>query len=329
MHIIGVGSPLLDVLTHVEEDFLAGIAAEKGGMRLVEHHEIDIILGHRPLSPRHAIGGSAANTIVGLARLGAPCSFLGKLGNDHLARHYAESFTAMGVRADRFKYCSQSQTGRCLSLITPDAQRTMRTHLGAALNLHPDEITPADFAGCQHAHLEGYKLFNHQLVYHILECAASAQCTISLDLASFEVVRENRHILDDILTRYIDFVFANEDEAAAFSGSHNPRDGLEALSRFCEVAVVKIGAHGAYIKRGLEVVKVAAERVQAVDTTGAGDLWAAGFLYAYLQGSDLATCGQIGAIIGSSVVQYIGAEIPDQAWEKIKRRVASLMVMRV
>lgn len=320
IQIIGVGSPLVDLLTNVSESFLAGVSGAKGGMELVEHGHITEIIDRHDDDVLRAPGGSAANTIYGLAKLGMNSTFLGKLGNDQLANFYSESFSTAGVCTRRLKYCQKSPTGHCLSMITPDSERTCRTYLGAAMNLEPSEVDDADFHDCSHAHIEGYQLFNRDLIYRVLESAKRAGCSISLDLASFEVVRDNRDILDDILDQYVDIVFANEDEAHAYCGSEDPLTGLHELGKFCDVAAVKLGADGAYIKSKEEIVHIAAEKVNAIDSTGAGDLWAAGFLYAYYNGMDLETCGRIASTLGAHVVQQIGAMIPDDNWSEIKGR---------
>ena len=324
IQIIGIGSPLIDSLMHVSESFLLEVSGQKGGMELVDFEHIEELVQKTEDEVVHASGGSAANTIIGLSKLGMNCTFLGKLGNDNHAALYAEQFSSAGVCTRRFKYCDASATGRCLSMITPDSQRTCRTFLGAAMNLEPHEITVDDFMNCTHAHLEGYKLFNQDLANQILRCAKDAGCSISLDLASFEIVRTNRDILDRLLDEYIDIVFANEDEAKAYCGSDDPLVGLQKLADHSEIAAVKVGRDGAYIKRREEVVKIDTPVVNAVDTTGAGDLWAAGFLYGFFNGFDLRSCGIAGSILGSTVVQEIGAMIPEELWPGIQERVSDL-----
>ncbi len=318
--IIGIGSPLIDRLANVDEGWLATVPGAKGGMELIDGEAIQALLGRLVAEPVSVAGGSAANTTFGLATLGMRCTFLGKLGQDADGELYARLFAEAGVDPSRFKYTPAVATGQCLCLITPDSERTMRTCLGAAMTLDPAEITPEDFAGCRHAHLEGYVLFNPLLTERVLECAKAANCTISLDLASFEVVKANEAILDKLLSNYIDIVFANEDEAKAYCGSDDPEDGLKALAARCHTAAVKLGAKGALLQRGDEIVRVDAERVDAIDTTGAGDLWAAGFLYAYFNNRDLATCGRHGAVTGAEVVQILGAAIPSERWNIIKEK---------
>ena len=225
-------------------------------------------------------GGSAGNTTFALSRIGMSCAFLGKLGDDENGSFYREAFNREGGDCSRFKTDSESATGCCISLVTPDSERTMRTCLGAAMNLSPDEITASDFMGCRHAHIEGYILFNRDLLLKILDCAKQAGLSISLDLGSFEVVGAAIDILPGVLDRYVDIVFANEEEAAAFSGSSDPETGLSALSRHCAVTAVKLGSDGALLRKDGESIHVPAVMAENVlDTTGAGDFWAAGFLY--------------------------------------------------
>ncbi len=324
VHIIGIGSPLVDCLAHVSDDFLDNIPGAKGGMELIEHKTIDAIINSCENDVVHASGGSAANTVLGLSKLGLDCSFLGKIGTDKLGEFYTHTFSGSGVNVDKFKYCDSSPTGRCLSMITPDSERTCRTYLGAAMNLSPNDIDEHDFNGCSHAHVEGYLLFNRDLTFRVLECAKNKGCTISLDLASFEVVNGNRDILDGILKDYIDYVFANDDESKAFCGSDDLIQGVSELGDYCELAVVKAGAEGSIIKHKDTVIKIEADKVKAVDTTGAGDLWLAGFLYGFFNGWALKPCGLAGSRLGAEVVQQTGTSIPDIEWDFLKEELHSL-----
>ena len=325
--VLGIGSPIVDCLAQVPESHLESVGGEKGGMELVGAAEMAALLEGLAAPPAIAAGGSAGNTTFALARLGMPCAFLGKLGDDGAGQSYRDAFVADGGDAGRFKWSAEAPTAQCLSLITPDSERTLRTHLGAAMSLSAEEVTQEDFAGIAHAHIEGYLLFNRDLALKVLSTAKEAGCTVSLDLGSFEVVGAARDILDDLLTKYVDAVFANEDEAEAFCGSKEPGTGLDALSAFCDTAVVKVGPAGAYLKRGGEQVYVPActlAKERVLDTTGAGDLWAAGFLYGHLNGRPLEVCGKMGAILGAEIVQVIGASLDDAAWARVTRAFAEL-----
>lgn len=316
--VLGVGSPIVDLLAQVPEDFLSLLHGAKGGMELVGPQTMEEILTQLPGTILRAPGGSAGNTLFALARMGQPASFLGKLGEDADGVYYQEAFAALGGDTGRFKTTAEVHTARCLSLITPDSERTMRTDLGAAAKLSPDEIAVTDFEGVELVHAEGYLLFNPSLAEAVLSCAKAAGCTVSLDMGSFEVVRAAESELHLLLSRYVDYVFANEEEAAAFCGETDPRVGLDALAALCSIAVVKMGAEGAWIRRGGETVQVSAIPVgSVVDTTGAGDLWAAGFLGGLLRGHSLERAGQWGAMLGAAVVQEIGAKLPEPVWQGI------------
>lgn len=325
-HAIGVGSLMVDLVANVDDDFPSRIGREKGGMELVDSAKMESILSGLKVRAAdeivRATGGSAANTIQGLARLGLKCTLLGKVGADDDGAFYRHAVADDSVDTTRFKSTDTTPTGRCLCLVTPDTERTMCTDLGAAGTLAAGEVNDDDFQNCAYAHIEGYMLFNKDLIRRILEAAASAGCAIGLDLASFEVVEANRDRLSDMLESYIDIVYANEDEAAAFCGLRDPAAGLAALARHCAVAAVKLGTDGALLQRGEETATVKAEPVTAVDTTGAGDLWASGFIYGCFQGCDLGTCGAFGAIVGAEVVQVSGATIAADRWMLIRERLA-------
>lgn len=320
--LVGVGSPVVDLLSQVSEAHIASIDGEKGGMELVDTTKMENLLAALPNDPAIVPGGSAGNTAFATARLGLPTTFIGKVGNDSTGQFYRDSFGKMGGDSSRFKI-GEVANGRCLSMITPDSERTMRTDLGAAMTLSPDEISPQDFSDCQHAHIEGYVLFNRDLMSKILESAKTAGCSISLDLASFEVVRATKDVLPEILDRYIDIVFANEEEADAYTGLGEDYEGMvHHLNSTCKVAVVKLGKAGSLICQDGKMHKVDPIQVEKpVDTTAAGDLWAAGFLYGWLTNQDIATAGKYGSHMGAEIVQTIGATLSDEKWKQIQSHI--------
>ncbi|WOO39521.1 adenosine kinase [Rubellicoccus peritrichatus] len=321
--LIGVGSPIVDSLAQVDEAFVQSIEGAKGGMELVNGEQLAAMMA-RLDNMAEAPGGSAGNTAVAVARLGLPTTFLGKIGNDVGGEFYRDRFVALGGDGSRFKI-GTVENGRCLSLITPDSERTMRTNLGAAMTLAPDEVSAADFAECKHAHIEGYILFNRDLMYKVLDSAKEAGCTISLDLASFEVVGATKDILEGLLKKYVDIVFANEEEGNAFTGLGEDYEAMALkLGELCSIAVVKIGAKGSLIAENGTIHKVEPIVIeQAVDTTGAGDLWAGGFLYGWLSGNSLAECGEFGSKLGAEVVQVIGAALSDDRWKTLSNEMGS------
>lgn len=317
----------MDLLARVPDEFLRQhVAGEKGGMVLVDHDEMQRILGRLDGEPAYATGGSAANATYNAARLGLRTTFLGKLGNDNLAQIYRRAFEGVGVDGSRFK-AGQHANARCLALVTPDAQRTMRTHLGAAMTLAPEEIAKGDFAGCRHAHIEGYLVFNRALADAVLAAARAAGCSTSLDLSSFEVVNASRDWLFGQFRRGIDVVFANEDEIRAlFQDQTSDYATLtRKLAEHGVLAAVKVGKEGAWIGRERELHRIAPTPVaDVIDTNGAGDAWAAGFLFGYLRGWTLPAAGALASLLGAETVMHMGPIIPDTHWKVLLPRALGL-----
>jgi sugar/nucleoside kinase (ribokinase family) len=325
--LIGVGSPIMDLLARVSDEFLAAnVAGEKGGMVLVDGDEMARILGMLAGEPAYATGGSAANATFNAARLGLRTTFLGKLGNDDLARVYRQRFAAAGVDGSRFKPGS-APNARCLALVTPDAQRTLRTHLGAAMTLSPEEISVDDFHGSRHAHIEGYLVFNQALADAVLRSARAAGCTTSVDLSSFEVVKASRAWLQSQLHKGIDVIFANEDEIRAFfqDATTDYATLARRLASMGVVAAVKVGKNGAWIAEGTNLHRIEPVAVaNVIDTNGAGDAWAAGFLYGYLRDWPMPACGALASLIGAETVMHMGPIIPQTHWDVLLPRALAL-----
>ncbi len=326
LDLIGVGAPIMDLVASVPDAFLAEAGGEKGGMVMIDAAEMTRLVGRLPHPPVVTNGGSAANTTYNATRLGLRTAFIGKLGNDALAADYRGRFAAAGVGAGRFKH-GLLPNACCLILTTPDTQRTMRTCLGAHATLSPAEITPADFAGARHAHIEGFVVFNRDLADAVVGAARAAGCTLSLDLASFEVVRGAREWLLAQLGRGIDVVFANEDEIRALFPDARDAADYAALARrlasFGGTAAVKLGRDGAWIGHGDQLHRVAPVAApDAVDSNGAGDAWAAGFLAGWLRGRPLPECGRLASLLGAETVRHMGPLIPSAHWPAVAARAA-------
>ncbi len=317
----------MDLLARVPDEFLRQhVAGEKGGMVLVDAPEMQRLIACLEGEPAYATGGSAANATFNAARLGLRATFLGKLGHDDLARVYRNIFEANGVDGSRFKSGS-ADNARCLALVTPDAQRTMRTCLGAAMTLSPTEITAADFQACRHAHVEGYLVFNRALADAVLAAARAAGCTTSLDLSSFEVVNASRDWLFAQFHKGIDVVFANEDEIRALFQDQTADYATLArrLASLGVLAAVKVGKDGAWIGQDSALHRIEPVMVaDVVDTNGAGDAWAAGFLFGYLRGWPLPNCGAVASLLGAETVMHMGPIIPEAHWQLLHPRALAL-----
>ena len=321
--IFGVGAALMDVLAQVSDEYLETLGSPKGGMTLVDNAKSQQLMLECSEKASVVAGGSACNTLVGISRLGGESSFVGKVGIDELGQSFESSIIKNGVTSHLIK--SDSSTGRVVSLITPDAQRTMFTFLGASAEVSTENLKGANFIDCGIVHIEGYLAFNEPVFRLVLELAKAAGALVSLDLASFEVVQFKNDLLKEVIPKYVDILIANEDEAAAYCDKGlNEEEMLEFLSKEADIAVLKIGSRGSMINKLGEVTRVNAVKVDAIDTTGAGDLWAAGFLFGLSKQKKISICGEMGSIVASEVVKVIGAEIDDNRWDFILQRIKGL-----
>ncbi len=315
---MGVGSALIDILAHEDDDFLTKTGAVKGGMTLVDNDFIEHVLSLTTGKPRIVPGGSACNTVVGIGNLGGHARFVGKSGRGKMAVFFETDLKKNNV--EPFLFNSPSPTGRVLSIITPDAQRSMFTFLGASSETRPEEITKECFENAAVVHIEGYLLFNEELILAALDAAKAAGARVSLDLSSFTVVEESKTLLEKIVKDYVDILIANEDEARAFTGCSDEIKAIKALSENTQIAALKIGKRGSLIAHAGNILTIEPKGGgDAVDTTGAGDLWAAGFLFGLVNGYSLAKCGKLGSACGYEVCQVIGTKIPEDGWHRIKK----------
>ena len=316
--IVGIGSALVDILMHENDDFLVKTGAAKGGMTLVEKADIERFVAMSSAKSSLVPGGSACNTVIGVGNLGGQARFVGKCGSGKMAKLIEDDLKNQNVEPALLR--SDSPTGRVLSLITPDAQRSMFTYLGASAEMRPDEINPDFFKDAAIVHVEGYLLFNPDLIKTVLATAKQAGARVSLDLASYTVVKASRELLENLVDQHVDILIANEDEAEAFTGHRNERKALAALAAKTDIAVLKVGSRGSFVARAGKTVAV--ESIgdsHALDTTGAGDLWAAGFLFGLAKGYPMEACGRLGSACGGEVCQVIGAKIPPEGWTRIKK----------
>jgi sugar/nucleoside kinase (ribokinase family) len=325
LDIIGIGSPIMDTVVQVDDAFIDQIDGEKGGMNLVSHEEQVALLEKLPANRTSSGGGAAGNTIMNMAALGSATGFVGKLGQDADGELYKKDAEKVGCTTELFKTTADASTAQCISLVTPDCQRTMRTHLGAAATLSPEDISIDDFNKAGYAYIEGYLLFNRDLLQKVLETVKAAGATACLDLGAFEVVSAAKDILPELLDKYIDIVFANEEEAEAFTGEKDPKKALSELSKYCDCTIVKVGAEGAYLSENGKTCHVEPAAVkQVVDTTGAGDSWASGFLHARLQGLPLKLSGKLGAFTAAQIIQQMGARLNDEQVAEAKQQLKTL-----
>lgn len=322
--ILGIGSTLVDILSQIpNEDVLHQLNLPKGSMTYVKIEDA-VKIGEqlaRQYGSQRAAGDSAANTMSGLARLGAQSGFLTKMGKDEMGDFFTNEMTRTGVEMLALK--SDTPTGRVIAMVTPDGERTFATCLGASIELSPDDIKPELFDGWDIFYIEGYLVANPNMLRKAISTAKDKGLKIAIDLASYNVVEESHDFLLELINDYVDIVFANEQEALALTGMQ-PEEALHYLAERCEIAVVKIGAKGALIQHGDQLVTIGPMKADVVDTTGAGDMWAAGFLAGLVKNEPLEKCGKMGAIVAANIIEVIGAKMDDARWEKIHAAIAKL-----
>lgn len=325
--ILGIGNALTDILAVLPDStLLKKYNLPQGSMQHVDAQTGNKIWNDlKPLGVQYVAGGSAANTVSAAAILGMPASFIGKVGDDELGSLFHSDQKQNGIRSILLKGTASS--GRAMVFITaPNADRTFATYLGAALQLEPEDLKPEYFDGYEndYLHIEGYLVQNQRLFRKAVEMGKAHNMTISLDMASYNVVESNLAFLHDIVRDYVDIVFANETEAKAFTGKE-PEEALKAMSEMARIAVVKIGKHGSMVRSGDEYHFIEPWPGEAIDATGAGDTYAAGFLFAHASGMDLKVCGEVGSALAAKVVEVIGTKIDIPRWKEVKKEIRRLM----
>ncbi len=319
--VLGIGAAAVDLLIQVDDTFFTQHdLGEKGGSRLCDFETIDRIVQVSGRVPKIVPGGSTANTMRALAKLGESSAYFSHIGTDTLGEYYGDHLRLGGV-VDRLHRRSDLSTARILCLITPDGQRTFRAFDPP---VHDIMLSADHFAGVSLVHFEARQIRNGLSLQRALEHATDAKATVSLDLSCFEIVRDHKDALLFLLSEYVDIVFCNEDELRELL-ELSAHEGCRKLAEICSIAVVTQGAKGCLIGHGSEFYSIPTFPAEVVDTTGAGDLFAAGFLYGHLRQLPLPACARIGHRLGSAVVEVIGAELPEHKWEEVLEAVAKLL----
>jgi len=320
--VIGIGNALTDIMTILpNNDIIQELGYPKGSMQLVDRVASQKVLDVIKNIPQTITsGGSAANAIHGLAKLGIETAFIGKIGKDKYGEFFSTDLINSGIKPILLQ--SETASGIAIALVTPDSERTFAVYLGSAVELVADDIKQEYFSGYTYFHIEGYLLQNHELMIKVTSEAKKAGLKISLDLASFNVVEENMDFLHDFVKKYVDIVFANEDEAKAYTG-HLPQQALHAIAEECEIVAVKIGKEGSYVKHNGIVYIISSIKANSIDSTGAGDLYASGFLYGLIKNLGFEKAGKIGSLLSGNVIETIGAKMNADKWksliEEVKR----------
>ena len=308
--VTAVGNAIVDVLAEADDHFLASHNLPKGAMNLIDADMAERLYGL--MGPGiESSGGSAGNTVAGIAALGGRAAYIGKVAQDQLGQVFTHDIRAIGVTYDTPQLQGGLPTARCLIFVTPDAQRTMQTFLGATTQLGPEDVNMDYITSSKVLYLEGYLWDQPRAKQAMRDAAVAAQkagVKTSFTLSDSFCVGRYRDEFIELVNNHIDILFANEHEILSLYQVDNFDDALQHVRGHCEIAALTRSEKGSVIVRGNEVHVIDAEKgVKVVDTTGAGDAYAAGFLYAYTHGHDLATCGKLGGVMASKVISHYGA----------------------
>lgn len=316
--VIAIGNALVDVLAHADDAFVAKHALEKGAMSLIDAETSARLYAAMPPGVEMS-GGSAANTTVGVASLGGRSAYIGRVNTDQLGEVFRHDIRAAGVAFDTPAATGGAPTGRSLIIVTPDAQRTMQTFLGAAEEFSPGDVDAAAVRASAVTFLEGY-LFDRpaakQAYYAAAAAAHAAGRSVALTLSDPFCVERHRPEFLDLVKHHVDLLFANEAEITSLYEVGSFDDAVRRVRKDCRIAALTRSEKGSVVVAGDEVYAVAAEPASVIDTTGAGDMYAAGFLYGLTQGRDLETCARIGGIAAAEVIGHVGAR-PETSLAKL------------
>ena len=310
LDVVGIGNALVDVISHETDEFVDRLGVPKGAMTLIDQERATELYDAMGAAIEIS-GGSAANTIVGVAALGGSARYLGKVRNDQLGAVFAHDLRATGVHYDVAAATAGPSTGCCLIVVTPDAQRTMNTYLGASVHLDPDDVDGDAIRSAKVLYLEGY-LFDPPEAQEAFRVAArhanEAGRTVALTLSDGFCVDRHRDAFVDMVEHHVDLLFANEAEILSLYQTDSFDEAAARVRHHGAVAALTRSEKGSVIVTEDDLIHVAAEPIdQLVDTTGAGDLYAAGFLFGHSRGLDLPTCGALGAMAAAEVISHVGA----------------------
>jgi sugar/nucleoside kinase (ribokinase family) len=323
-HVAGIGNAIVDVLVHADDAMLASLALTKGVMTLIDGEQAEAIYARLPPGIECS-GGSAANTMVGVASLGGRAAYMGKVKDDQLGSVFRHDIRNAGVAFETAPVTDSSATARCFVLVTPDAQRTMLTYLGACIELSPDDVDDEMIAASAVTYLEGY-LYDPPLAKRAFLKAADAAHTagrkVSLSLSDPFCVDRHRAAFIELAANHVDVLFANEVEICALYQTDDIDEAIRGVRAHCSIAAITRGAKGSVVVTAEDVHVVGCDAAtKVVDTTGAGDLYAAGFLYGLTHGRDLATCALLGGVAAGEIISHFGARpdrsLADLAHEKL------------
>ena len=325
MKILGIGNALVDVLVKLpDENLLSELNVEKGSMNLIDVEMRKMVfdkIKNFPIS--QTTGGSVSNTTLALRQLGEPVGFMGKVGDDDYGNFYLKEMTALDI--DLHLIQEDTFSGTAITLITPDGERTFCTYLGAAADMRKTDLHPSVLQQYTHFYVESYLVQNHELIESALAMSKSLQMTTILDLASFNVVAADREFIQSLVDRYVDILFANEEEAVALTGKSSEIAVHEIAEKVPSV-IMKGGAKGSWVKQKDLFIHIPVyKKIEPVDTTAAGDYYAAGYFYGMINSMNTEKCAKLGTLLSYYIIQRIGTKLPEETWIEIREKAKAIL----
>lgn len=326
--VVGIGNAIVDVLAHTDDSFLDALGLSKGTMTLIDADTADAL--YTAMGPAVEVsGGSAANTIAALASLGGKGAFVGKVRSDAFGAIFRHDILSLGIDFRTEPAADGPPTARCLVLVTPDAHRTLQTFLGVSGELGPEDIDERTIAAAKVTYLEGYLWDRPRAREAFIKAAGIAHAverTVALSLSDPFCVDRHREDFATLVDHHVDVLFANEDEIVSLYQVHSFDDALQRVRHHCDIAVLTRSEKGSVVVAGDEVHVVDAEPVsQVVDTTGAGDAFAAGFLFGLTRGAPLATCARLGSITAAEAISHLGARPETPLADLVRRKLGAVV----
>ncbi|MDR3219027.1 MAG: adenosine kinase [Dysgonamonadaceae bacterium] len=319
MKVLGIGNALVDILAKLPDDsLLKELNVAKGSMNLIDAEMRKKVFEKMAgLETKMTTGGSVSNTILALKRIGEPVGFLGKIGNDEYGNFYLRKMNESGVEQRLIQ--EPVFSGTALAMITPDGERTFCTYLGAAADMQKDDLKESVFEQYTHFYIEGYLVQNHELIETASKMARSLGLKTMIDLASFNVVAADREFIRNLVDNHVDIFLANEEEAYALTGKR-PSDAIHEIAEKVETAIIKDGDKGSWVKQGDVLMHVPVyKKIKPIDTTAAGDYYAAGFFYGMAHNAGLEQCARLGSLFSYYIIQVIGTQLPEASWDEIRK----------
>lgn len=315
--VLGIGSAFVDRILPVSHKFISSLNGEKGGASLIEKEELDSLISQASTKETLLPGGSAANTLRGLTSLGHTCALRGTVGSDSLGKLFLSEMEHLKITP--LLHSTPSLTGQVVCFVGPDGERTQRVFRGGDHLMNPELLDPLHFQGVRLVFIEGFAFRNPGVVERAAILGKEEGALVALGCASFEVVREHKDAMLHVLKEFVDVLFANEEEAHALTGHISPQ-ACQELSSQGPVTVITLGKEGSWIGWEGKIEHSPTTPIQPIDSTGAGDLFASGFLHGYLNQVPLPMCAEMGSMAAAAVIQSYGPQLPPHVWTNILRQ---------